>query len=427
MLFSSEIPPPTAEHEQTLHRQSITRDEPGPILRDVETMLDFIGEDGVRVSATKHYIYTKRLPELNARLSRPLNAEYQRPQQKSYPYIHGLYLLLRAAGLVDLAKENHYMLKLRPPVVQSWDRLSPTEGYMSLLEAWINRADEEAIFGDRFDPLGNLNRSLRLFEDIPDRGLTPSSKDWSDLRYHPGYHNLALLDLLGFVSLEEEGTEAGEGWHVRRITRRPFGDALLRLLGWLQTQVAEEALAKREESDWFWGAPDRLILPRELMQEVLRDYFPEWKNSLELPETAFRPGVHVFKVSLDPKCWRRIAVPDRLPLDALSDGILEAFEFEDRAHLYRFTYRDAFGFEQHVNMNYEYANEPPFTDEVRIGDVPLRVGTGMTYVFDFGDRWEFDVVLERVDPEDPDQDAATLLEAEGPSPEQYPDWDEDWE
>ena len=47
----------------------------------------------------------------------------------------------------------------------------------------------------------------------------------------------------------------------------------------------------------------------------------------------------------------------------------------------------------------------------------------MTYLFDFGDRWEFDVTLEQIDPsmvvEKP-----VILEIHGEPPEQYPRWDD---
>ena len=53
-----------------------------------------------------------------------------------------------------------------------------------------------------------------------------------------------------------------------------------------------------------------------------------------------------------------------------------------------------------------------------VGDVPLRVGQAMTYVFDFGDWWEFDVTLESVDPEMAIE-KPVVLEAHGEPPEQY--------
>jgi hypothetical protein len=49
----------------------------------------------------------------------------------------------------------------------------------------------------------------------------------------------------------------------------------------------------------------------------------------------------------------------------------------------------------------------------------------MTYIFDFGDWWEFRVQLEQIDPVDPQLKKPKLLESHGKAPEQYPDA-EDW-
>jgi hypothetical protein len=58
-----------------------------------------------------------------------------------------------------------------------------------------------------------------------------------------------------------------------------------------------------------------------------------------------------------------------------------------------------------------------------VGDVPLRVGQGMNYLYDFGDNWEFDITLEGVDP-DKAVKKPVLLEMHGKPPEQYLSWDD---
>jgi hypothetical protein len=65
--------------------------------------------------------------------------------------------------------------------------------------------------------------------------------------------------------------------------------------------------------------------------------------------------------------------------------------------------------------------EEPWTDQVLVGDVPLRIGQTMTYVFDFGDWWEFDVTLECIDP-DRSIETPVILEEHGEPPEQYRSW-----
>jgi hypothetical protein len=104
-------------------------------------LLDFVGEAKVRVSRTHNLFHAGILPKLNARLSRPMDVRLKRPQQKSYAYINGLYLLLRATGLgrigqaevVPLSREilgRHYTVEVRRSA-----RLKVSQ--------WLRRASKE--------------------------------------------------------------------------------------------------------------------------------------------------------------------------------------------------------------------------------------------------------------------------------------------
>jgi hypothetical protein len=48
------------------------------------------------------------------------------------------------------------------------------------------------------------------------------------------------------------------------------------------------------------------------------------------------------------------------------------------------------------------------------------------FLFDFGDNWRFKVELESIAAEETKLDEAVVLERKGKSPQQYPEFDEDW-
>lgn len=70
-------------------------------------------------------------------------------------------------------------------------------------------------------------------------------------------------------------------------------------------------------------------------------------------------------------------------------------------------------------------DEPPLATDVMIGELPLQPGIAMTYGYDFGDHWEFDIKLEQIDTVDRRMRKYQILERHGESPEQYLSWDED--
>jgi len=96
----------------------------------------------------------------------------------------------------------------------------------------------------------------------------------------------------------------------------------------------------------------------------------------------------------------------------MGSAILYAVKF-DHDHLYECEYQNRFGVLERVY--HPYMDEDPWASEVLIGDVPLQVGQKVTYLYDFGDRWEFGVTLERVDP-DPAIDRPIVLDRAGPRP-----------
>jgi len=43
----------------------------------------------------------------------------------------------------------------------------------------------------------------------------------------------------------------------------------------------------------------------------------------------------------------------------------------------------------------------------------------MKYIFDFGDNWQFDILLEAIDPPNPKVKEAKIIESHGKAPRQY--------
>jgi hypothetical protein len=400
----------TRRHERLLRKLTIDEDRPGTILHDFDAFLTFILERHMSVTPM-HQLRRRLLPEINARLARPIQMGLQRPLQKSYPHLHGLYLLLRASGLTRVAgTAKKPLLVVDAAVYQVWQGLNPTERYGTLLETWLLRGHPE-IIGERergwFRVPDTFKESSWFFQRIPDAGLpVAGDEEVADaLRYWPGWHNLGLLELFGLIAIQAGPPGPGQGWRIEHIDRTPFGDALLALLHARFFSDVHNIRALESKD----------AVPFGVLQPTLQPYLPQWQTNLAIPAWVFREGAHVFKVTLWQGLWRRIAIPPGATLDKLASAILNAVGF-DHDHLHKFSYRDRFGITQRIN--HPYLDEGPWTSQVRVGDTPLTIGQTMTFLYDFGDQWEFEVALERVDP-DLALHKPQLLEAQGASPEQY--------
>ncbi len=417
------LPSLSSAQQDLLRAQAFDDRRPGTVVADFEMLLEFIGLEGVAIGGRHGLLPLAALGELNARLAEPMRVAMKRPTQKSYPALHGLYLLLRATGLGRVRPTGKAeCLVLDPGALASWQGLNPTERYFALLEAWLLHA-RDAMVGEGEDPFQGeyLLDVILLFDAIgEDRGTAGEAIQG---HYHNRYRgagcNLSLMALFGLVELEQgaPGTKKGE-WRVQRVRRRPFGQALLAAAFAASAGRGGEPGEEEVPEGEVAGFPVPLF---GMLQAGLAPYFPAWRNNLTLPVEEFRAGVHTFRVSLGP-VWRRIGATGAMTLDDLAHAILRTFKF-DSDHLYCFLLRDRFGV--WVSVNAPDMEEGPRTDETRLGDLPLHVGEAMTYVFDFGDDWRFTVVLEEVTAPDRRLREPTLLGGAGDAPEQWPSGDED--
>lgn len=402
----------TDQEKQSLKDGAVDLATTGSILHDFKVMLDYIIANQPSITKS-HQLRLQVLNELNEQMKRPLQHDLKRAIQKSFPNLSGLYLILRASGLTFvIINGKTAKLVVDETALSAWYELNPTEQYFTLFESWLLRGTSE-ILGDSRGGRMPLNNCLDLFAQFSWKSSTLSSNgDSYFMKYSPEWHNLALLEMFGMVTVKVGDVVAGKGWQPEEVSPTLFGRAMF---GLLAGEVSRDM-------DLLYGFNDVSTIPRGKLQPLFQPYFPAWQHNLEQKETpAFRDGLYIFKASLSGRVWRRIAVPAEYSLEGLGGVILRAFEF-DNDHLHRFVYRNQLGAKTAVN--HDYMDDGPFTSDVQVGDVPLRVGASMLFNFDFGDNWHFDVVLERID-SDTDIDGASILESHGDAPPQYHYYDED--
>jgi len=408
----------TGAHKQLLRARTIDRDGPGAVLHDFQTLLDFVGPQGVKAAGKYNLLPLDVLDALDQRLSRPLRLGLKRPQLRSHPYLQGLHLLLRASGLTRVEGTGEKArLVVDPAARAAWDRLNPTEQYFTLLEAWL-RVGRPEMVGERGGGFGRMPgmfaECLMAWRSIPHEGLQFDLRRPLDVylptRLGRDFYQVALMDLFGLVEVDHPNSPV-QPWCPASLRHTPFGDAVFTLLS---VQVFSLGRLRRGEEDE--GAVAGPAFGR--WQSLFQPYFPEWRQVWSVPKPEAREGTFVFRVSLG-KVWRRIAIPAAQSLDSLVSGVLKSVNF-DYDHLYEISYRDRFG--ATVRVMHPACDEGPWGDEVKVGEVPLEVGQSMNLLYDFGDSWRFTIKLERIEPAGK-RGKPRILESHGKAPEQYPDWE----
>jgi hypothetical protein len=398
--------PLTADKKQLLQQQTISQHTPGTILKDFQTILEFLQPDGVEVSNTHHQFSLKYLQQLNSLLSSPIDINFKRPVQKSYPYIHGLYFLLRASGLSQLiTKGKKSKLVLDPIFLQIWQNFNPTEQYFTLLESWLVWGGNK-LLGNERDMFDQAYLCLLFWEDMPEAGLKFNSYLEQDkLGYFPGFHNLALLHLFCLIELISGQPQPAKGWRFTNVKPLPWGHTIMAILTESRTNIQIENYAK-------FRLDFRIAF--ETLKPYFQPYFPEWSQTLVIAEGGFTEGTYIFKVTLQ-HTWRRIAIPSYLNLDEVATIIAEAFDFDPR-HLYTFIYQDRTG--RIFEFDHPELESNPDTSDFRLGDLSLEIENHLQFIFDLRNEWEFDLYLEKIDPDHGEIQESQVLESHGQPPEQ---------
>lgn len=394
-------------HKITFSKQIIDYYNPGSVLKDFETLLEFIDYKSIKVTEKNNILPLKVLPELNSMMTTPDETNLKRPQQKNYPHINALWFLLRFTGLGYIIEDQYHPLYvIDKKSIDLWKSINKTERYFYLLSSWICRENIDA-FSDRIGIKYYIFYKSIFFyvKFLKEKFNKNEPIDNNDFFY------IAMMELFGIVSVRNASFLPGKGWCAEEITVTEFGfafiDSLSQIIGITSEYPSyfdiENKNIEKSFTDWC-----SLVYP----------CFSEFEKLMKIPERGFLPDTHIFKISMDKNIWRRVAIPGTILLEDLSNLILDAFNFFDTLHLYRYSYENRYG--NTIKIDHpELLSENLTTDKVRLGDIPLFSGMNIWFLFDFGEQWYFKLHLEKITSKDIKTDKAINIEKHGVAPEQY--------
>lgn len=363
----------SAQRLAELQKTMINESSPGPLLANIEILIDFIGT-GLKTTSDYYVLPLAVLAELNAALVDPLLHEFKRPQLRSFPTLMGLFMLLRGCGLAVGQAKPQRVVMIDPAALEQWRAFNPAERYFNLLAAFLYESSWDCVGLSNRGEKGLVSNIHIAYGQMRSRAMK-LEYDPDDFFYRIEYAVVAaLLHQFGWLRLAYQSKPIpGKSTVLREIKRTKFGDAMF---------VLVDSLDHRSDDN------------KDSLHATLQPIFPARQNTFTRVKPEFREGDHQFKVRIGKDIWRRIVAPANATLNQLAGVILDAFQFESD-HLYRYELCDSTGTE--IDIVGPYIREGTyFGDEMRVGELPLQVGEAMVFHFDFGANWRFIVTFEAV-------------------------------
>jgi len=133
---------------------------------------------------------------------------------------------------------------------------------------------------------------------------------------------------------------------------------------------------------------------------------------------------YVISASLGTGCYRHIRIGEQETLDRLHEVILNAFDFDDD-HAHAFFMDDRYWSDVQAYYSDCVDDAEKYSGDVTLRQLLLEKGDKFKFLFDFGDEWRFQCkVLRELEEK---TDIPGVVRAVGEAPEQYPDWEDEYE
>ena len=235
--------------QRHLTEQQIAPGNPGAILKDVDTLLKFVGPGGIVTKSRNASLPSELLPELNSKVSHPIQLALKRALLRDYPNLAGIFVLSR---VMDLLRMKGHRLVVCPEALEFWRGLNFAEQYFALLEALLFQAQSAVLGGGHtredsqsieatavfLDQLSDRWRNFDRYESVRHLGPKGELPPW----------RLFVLQQFGIIEIRpadfskrDRNFWGGQGWLVGGAKLTPWGAAVAwALLAFLKKREEEQ-------------------------------------------------------------------------------------------------------------------------------------------------------------------------------------------
>ncbi len=151
------------------------------------------------------------------------------------------------------------------------------------------------------------------------------------------------------------------------------------------------------------------------LDDIIENELNKIDKAKKKNSTTFQFKIQIKGIT-KPPVWRKITVPSYYTFALLHHIIQAVFDWEN-AHLYQFSedgYRSDTIIAGLIDEEYDDVSKQRKASDVTLSDIFKETGQKFIYIYDFGDNWEHEIVLEKIIPEQ--TEAPILLDGKGACP-----------
>lgn len=392
-----------------------------PFVKDFETFINFILEKDLNLSNRTQVLGKNDCFELNSQL------HFQKSVNKAYytqdQYIAiDLFFTLSVESKLLLKEINHKnKFKLIKTVrLEEFLNLNIYEKYVFLLEHfWTKYEFDEELRND-------IHEVFELIYVIGRNNVRNKimKKDVKHARSLFSYYSkiTKILKILGICELELiDNVKNKYDDSIKSIIPTELGQEVCKVLAstaldYLNTEFYYIDIIK-ERFDIKDSKVKKTFF--KLISKVFEPKLIE--KTINSNVQINRKGTYILKVSLDKNLWRVIKLSHKTRLHRLHLIIQEAFDF-DNDHMYGFYTVNSYRKRKELFSGNPFGESEEYED-LTIEDVEIYKGQQFGYLFDFGDKWRFEIQVIDFIENDETAFVPQIIERKGKSVQQYPDWD----
>jgi len=426
-------------------------------VNDFTTLCNYLEQKKPKLSDRKLVLGKNDLFALNKELINKKEVSAPNYMQESYPVIDLMFNLAVLGKLyLKTGDEKGKVFLTSTERKVEFDNLNLFEKYAFLLETFWTLFDFKCIRYDGINGIGDIIDGLRksIAGKELRKGAFSKRKDFDSAFSINSVliHYIGYLGFCSFTLLPQKGKTVDRYLDsIKSITPTNLGINLCNILNVLKIEVWNKPFYDEYGSLMSNTLKDLLNDPdfevEDIEDEDSADSIEDEDENQDeaepmpfyrilmpiFPDDALNgtvtadvrksiKGNYIFKVSLEKTVWRMISIGFNHSLDDLHLAIQDAFDF-DNDHLYSF-FMDG---KRYSRDRYESPNceDGPYADEAIIGELGLYTGQKILYLFDYGDSWEFEVQLLKINEGEEPVKQPQIIDSKGEAPEQYPSWDDE--